>query len=107
MHRRQVGPAQSAPALPRPPLLDSVAPFVRTGSLNRLVHSESPAILALCAGVLGAGVSSILRASQHPLWYDEIYTVVLSRLDPASSMWSALQDAVDTNPPLYYLVTRL
>lgn len=48
----------------------------------------------------------MLRAAQRPLWYDEIYTVVVSRLATLPIIWSALQDAVDTNPPLYYLVTR-
>jgi 4-amino-4-deoxy-L-arabinose transferase-like glycosyltransferase len=72
-----------------------------------LLQPDKFALFGLCVIVLVAGASSILRAAQRPFWYDEIYTLALSRLDSFASVWSALQDAVDTNPPLYYVITRL
>ena len=94
-------------AFRRQPVLDREASLPGGGSLDWLLHSELMTTVALCAVLLASGTSSLLRASQRPLWYDEIYTLVLSRLDTPPILWSALQDAVDTNPPLYYLVTRV
>jgi hypothetical protein len=72
-----------------------------------LLQSDAVALFGLCIVLLAAGVSSLLRAAQRPFWYDEIYTHVLTRLGTVPAMWSALHDAVDTNPPLYYLITGL
>jgi hypothetical protein len=82
--------------------------LVRQRAASRwLVHPETVELFGLCVIVLVAGASSVLRAAQRPFWYDEIYTFVLSRLDSFTSVWSALQDAVDTNPPFYYAIARL
>jgi hypothetical protein len=40
-----------------------------------------------------------------PLWFDELFTVYLSRLSRAGR-WSALASGTDGNPPLVYWVTR-
>ncbi len=40
-------------------------------------------------------------------WYDELYTIYLSRLPTLGDIWTALQQTVDLNPPLVYLATRL
>jgi hypothetical protein len=108
VHRRELGSADSTSAFRRPPVLDRAASFA-TGDngFKWLLQPDSISVVGVCAIALAAGASSILRAAQRPLWYDEIYTLVLSRLDTLPSIWSALQDAVDTNPPLYYLVTRV
>jgi hypothetical protein len=52
------------------------------------------------------GVLSLLKAAATPFWFDEICTVTVCRLHGAGQVWSALKDAADTNPPLYYLVAR-
>src|SRR5258707_3773108 len=46
------------------------------------------------------------KAQLKPFWFDEIFTVYLSRLDFAS-LWKGLSEAVDLNPPGIYLLTRL
>jgi hypothetical protein len=47
-----------------------------------------------------------LRALAKPLWYDELFTYYMSRLPGIKSMWSAVKDGADLNPPLLYLATR-
>jgi len=47
----------------------------------------------------------LVRASEKFFWYDELFTVYLSRLN-VPSLWSALADGADYNPPLFYLLTR-
>src|SRR6185436_6336222 len=47
-----------------------------------------------------------LRALAKPLWYDELFTYYMSRLPGITSMWSAVKDGADLNPPLLYLATR-
>ncbi len=46
------------------------------------------------------------RATRKTLWYDEIFTATLSRLPDWSSLWGALMQGVDFNPPLFYLLTH-
>ncbi len=46
-----------------------------------------------------------LRASEKYFWYDELFTVYLCRL-PLHSLWQALQAGIDSNPPLFYLLTK-
>jgi hypothetical protein len=46
-----------------------------------------------------------LRALAKPLWYDELFTYYMSRLPGIESMWSAVKDGADLNPPLLYLAT--
>lgn len=53
------------------------------------------------------GIFSTLQAVRRPFWYDEICTVTVSRLSNMPAVWNALDNAVDTNPPPYYAVTRL
>src|SRR5580704_9894593 len=46
-------------------------------------------------------------ASQKLFWIDELYTLYLSRLPDMTSLWAALKQGVDFNPPLFYILTRL
>lgn len=46
-----------------------------------------------------------LRASEKYFWYDELFTVYLCRL-PLRSLWHALQAGIDSNPPLFYALTK-
>lgn len=47
----------------------------------------------------------LLRAWEKYFWYDEIYTVYISRLS-VSGISQALKRAVDLNPPLFYWLTK-
>ncbi len=47
-----------------------------------------------------------IRASQKYFWYDELFTVYLSRLPNFQSLWNALRHGADFNPPLLYLLTK-
>jgi hypothetical protein len=43
---------------------------------------------------------------RRPFWFDEIFTLYISRLPDLGSIWSACTHGVDFNPPLLYLLTR-
>ena len=45
------------------------------------------------------------RASRKLLWYDEIFTLSISRLASLHAIWAAVSKGVDFNPPLFYLIT--
>ena len=45
------------------------------------------------------------RASVKPFWHDEIYTILEAEL-PVATLWRALQDGIDLQPPLNALLTR-
>ena len=55
----------------------------------------------LAAILVGVGFRSILGAYEKPLWFDEILTVIMCRLPSLSKLWQALDNATDTNPPLF------
>ncbi len=50
--------------------------------------------------------ATCLLASRKLFWFDEIFTIYLSRLPDLSSLWDALKSGVDFNPPMLYLLTR-
>ncbi|MBV8865796.1 MAG: glycosyltransferase family 39 protein [Acidobacteriaceae bacterium] len=47
-----------------------------------------------------------LRASEKFFWYDELFTVYFARLPNFHSLWNALNNGIDFNPPLFYLLTQ-
>jgi hypothetical protein len=51
-----------------------------------------------------AGVVALVGAWQRPVWHDELYTLALARL-PVGELMTAL--AVDSGPPLHYLLCHL
>ena len=53
--------------------------------------------LALVPQLLG-------RASNRLLWFDEVFTAKIARLSPPD-LWKALSQAIDLNPPGFYLLT--
>ncbi len=57
--------------------------------------------------LLFVGFCSVLGAIARPFWYDEICTVIVCRLPDAKAVWDALQNAADTNPPVFYFIARL
>ena len=48
----------------------------------------------------------VLWAAEKPFWYDELFTVYLSRLETFEALWTALKDGVDLNPPFLYLTVK-
>jgi hypothetical protein len=61
-------------------------------------------VLVLFSGLYFA--ATCFRAHQKLFWFDELFTVYLSRLPDMASVWGALKQGVDLNPPLFYLFTR-
>ena len=51
-------------------------------------------------------VSSIYIASRRLFWFDEIFTVRIAWLPHWATIWTVLGHAVDSQPPLYYLIVR-
>lgn len=45
-------------------------------------------------------------AHRRLFWFDEIFTLYISRLPNIASIWSACTHGVDFNPPLLYLMVR-
>jgi hypothetical protein len=83
---------------------------MRTTLLRLVTSTEFGArrsIAVLLLILLAVGLCSVLNAVAKPFWYDEICTVIVCRLPGASEIWKALDNAADTNPPVYYLVARL
>jgi hypothetical protein len=46
-------------------------------------------------------------AKVRPFWYDELFTYYVSDLPDMGAIWSALVRGVDSNPPVFYFLTRL
>ena len=57
--------------------------------------------------VVYAAIRSVFLATSKPFWYDEMCTVLVTRLPSVSTIWRALKQAADGNPPLYYVVERV
>lgn len=47
----------------------------------------------------------VWRASVKPFWHDEIYTILEADL-PVATLWRALHDGIDLQPPLNVILTR-
>src|ERR1039458_10781398 len=52
-------------------------------------------------------LATCFRASRKLFWFDELFTLYISRLPDMASVWNALKQGVDFNPPLFYGLTRL
>ncbi len=72
----------------------------------RLFLNRWSAPLLLTAFSVFYFADALLRASEKYFWYDEIFTLYLSRLNSAT-LWKALQSGVDFNPPLFYWLTKI
>ena len=70
----------------------------------RLHRRRGAAVLLLI--LLVVGLLSALQSISRPFWYDEIYTVDISRLQGAREIWRALDDAVDVMPPVFYMTEK-
>ena len=81
--------------------------IIRLGLSTAAEFSARKSIAVLLLILLAVGFFSALHALAQPFWYDEICTVILCRLPSASEIWKALDNAADTNPPIFYFVARL
>src|SRR5271167_1247227 len=53
-------------------------------------------------------LATTLDISSHRLlWWDELFTVYIARLPHWATIWAALAHAVDSQPPVYYMVVRI
>jgi hypothetical protein len=89
-------------------LLWLVAPQQYPSSINRKpirVNRYLPVFLVVFFSItyfIDVGI----RASEKYFWYDELLTVYFSRLPNLHAIWNALGSGVDSNPPLFFLLTR-
>jgi hypothetical protein len=69
-------------------------------------QSERRKLWLLCGfSILYLVITSSL-ASRKPMWYDELFTLYISRLAGFSDIWSALLTGADQTPPFFHLITR-
>ena len=63
----------------------------------------------IAAGLLAAIYlfTSVLIASHRLFWFDEIFTVTISRLPNVATIWKALAHHTDMQPPTYYMLVRM
>ena len=52
-------------------------------------------------------VTSLYISSHRLLWFDEIFTAMITRLPDVHAIWKALSETADSTPPLYFLITRI
>ncbi len=77
------------------------------------VNSAAPSRASVKLSFLAAAIltafylaTSLYIAAHRLFWFDEIFTVSISRLPHNSSIWTALAHAADSLPPVYYLIVR-
>lgn len=75
-------------------------PKSRAARWAALLEKQRLPALAIFSVIYFAG--TIARANAKPFWHDELYTLLLSRLD-LHSLWNALAHGADASPPLTYL----
>ena len=51
--------------------------------------------------------TTLYIASHRLFWYDELFTIHVARLSNWGTIWTALAHAIDSQPPIYYLVVRM
>jgi hypothetical protein len=55
---------------------------------------------------IGYFCDTYFRASRKLFWFDELFTVYVSRLPDLRSQWDVLKAGVDFNPPMLYALTK-
>jgi 4-amino-4-deoxy-L-arabinose transferase-like glycosyltransferase len=63
--------------------------------------------LGVIALAIYAAVRNLALTAARPLWFDELLTQTVSNQPTLSAIWSALENGVDGNPPLFYLIERV
>ena len=77
----------------------------RAKPLIEWIERFAPQALALV--VVYVAVDRLAAAASRPFWNDEVITSVMARQPSVSTLWNALAQGADGQPPLYYLVERL
>jgi len=77
-----------------------------TATARRKNSSENLATAGVLILIAYAIFRSIFAAASKPFWYDEVLTVILTRLPNVSAIWRALSQAADGQPPAFYLIER-
>jgi len=67
----------------------------------------NPALFSLLLLLIFLTWTNVYEASHLPFWYDEIFTVAVTRLPSMPAIWRALAHAVDSSPPGFYALERL
>lgn len=100
-----VSSGAGAPAQPESfPALRRLLEAVEDRAAAALEHHQHLVLLLFSCGYF---LTTCYCASRKLFWYDELYTVYLARLPSLSSLWSALTQGADFNPPLIYVFTRV
>lgn len=89
---------------------EKLMPWTPSGSRGLNEGGDSQYKWTLTVALLLAAIyllTSILIASHRQFWYDEIFTVTISQLPHSATIWKALADAADSQPPTYYMLVRL
>jgi hypothetical protein len=68
-------------------------------------ESVSPYFLAVLLAY--AAVRCICQAATKPFWFDEVCTFIMVRQPRISTLWSALKQGADVQPPGFYIAERL
>jgi len=71
---------------------------------------DVPDVWSLVAATVLAGLyfaSSVYIASHRPLWFDEVATVLSTRLPRWTDIWKASTQGGDPMPPTYFMVVRM
>lgn len=84
----------------------STAPMSADARAPRRWISEALSFFALAILIVYAATRNLCQALTRPLWFDEIDTFILIRLQPMSRMWTALKHGADGQPPGFYLAER-
>jgi hypothetical protein len=93
-------PGQSAAIARWGALLETSA-----GRISEALNRKKYVVLLLFA--IAYTFETCYFASRKLFWFDELFTVYISRLPDLASMWRALLEGVDFNPPLLYELTKL
>lgn len=88
--------------------MDSSSPASETAGTGLSHPGAARSRVAIAFLLLSAlyFVDTLLRATLKTFWYDELFTVYLSRLPTFHATWTAVVNGSDLNPPLFYLLTR-
>ena len=101
---------KNATQLPQPKQPAAIARWGRllettAGRLPEALSRNKYVVLVLFS--LAYAMGTCYLASRKLFWYDELFTVHISRLPDLASIWQAQLMGADANPPLLYELTRL
>jgi len=68
------------------------------------LESHQTAALAVFTVLFAAG--SYCSGTKRPLWFDELWSHYLARLPDVGSIYSAIRDGIECNPPLYFIAAH-